>query len=325
MTIKSLTLKQKSGLLSPLQSDTIYGHFCWRLLERSGEKALENFIKAYQTGKPVFLLSDALIKTRDGIQFPKPLVYKKGNTPSNKAGKIVEFVSQKTLKEESFLTLEMLEDFIAGKEIRPRVQKTEKNCNKPKKKAVEQSLRVSVQIDRDTFTSAQSKLFSYKPVYSSAETRYVILIKVLDESWFSELDCESILKEVFTTGFGKKKSSGYGHFEIEEDASLFTDLTEPDDGNAFMVFGNFLPAVGDKVTPIGYNINTKIGRLGEEKSLEANPFKNPIAFLTAGSCFQTELNKDFYGRITGDNEIGSSFGKAVQFGMPFFLRFKYQE
>ena len=319
MTLKILTLKLKSGLLSELQSDTILGHFCWRLKEKSGEDALKKFIQTYQEGHPVFLLSDALIRTSDGIRFPKPLVFKKVLTPDSKPEKIKVFVRNKAQKEETYLSTESMDAFLKGKEH----QNSSSGKSSSSKKAVEQSLRVSVQIDRDTFGSAQGKLFSYKPVYSDSDTLFVILLKINDPKLFEEFGCTSILKEVFLTGFGKKKSSGYGQFEIADDLKDFNGLNEPDDGNAFMVLGNYLPSSRENITPIGYEINTKYGKLGEEKSLSENPFKNPTVFFTAGSCFLAGEKRDFYGRVTDRGEISPSFADAVQFGMPFFLRFKY--
>ena len=41
--IKKLKLKLKSGLLSELQSDTIFGHFAWRFKEEHGEEKLLEF------------------------------------------------------------------------------------------------------------------------------------------------------------------------------------------------------------------------------------------------------------------------------------------
>ncbi len=92
--------------------------------------------------------------------------------------------------------------------------------------------------------------------------------------------------------------------------------------NNFMVLGNYLPTDYVKALPIGYEINTKYGKLGEDLSQSENPFKNPIVFLTAGSCFQTDSNKDFFGRVTDDGEISKSNPFAVQFGIPFSLRVK---
>lgn len=170
----------------------------------------------------------------------------------------------------------------------------------------------------------EGRLFSYKPKYSGENVEFVVLVKMIDEINFKEFKCEQILKEVFTVGFGKKKSSGYGHFEVlyfEE----FNGINEPKESNSFLVIGNFLPNSNDKITPLGYDYNTKYAKFGEELSSSENPFKNPMVFLTAGSCFKTENIKEFYGRITNEGEISPTIPFAVQFGMPFVLNINFSK
>lgn len=319
-----LTLKQKSGLLSPLQSDTIYGHFCWRLKERLGSDKLTEFISLYKNSNPIFILSDGLLKVKNEIRFPRPYIFQKPETKENKVDKILEFVERKKSKERNYLTLSEVNKFLSTGKIELEEIEEEndsKNGKRKKKRIIEESLRVSVQIDRNSFASSEGKLFSYNPKFSRDDVSFVVLIKVLDEDKHKEFDCENIIKDTFTVGFGKKKSSGYGQFEVigcEE----FNKIEEPKESNTFYVLGNYLPANEDKVTPIGYDINTKYGKFGEELALSDNPFKNPIVFLTVGSCFKTENKKDFYGRVTMGGEISGANSFAVQFGMPFTLNFK---
>jgi len=318
-----MSLRQRGGLLTSLQSDTIYGHFCWRLKERKGENNLNKFISLYKSGNPVFLLSDGLLKIKDEIRFPRPYIFQKPVARDNKVDKIIEFVERKKNKERNYLTLSEFNKFLINGKVEMEIKDDEypnKKKNKRNKKAIEESLRVSVQIDRSSFASASGKLYSYNPKFSSDDVLYVVLIKLLNEDKYQEFNCENILKDTFTIGFGKKKSSGYGQFEII-DYKEHIEIKESSESNSFYILGNYLPATEDKVTPIGYDINTKYGKFGEELALSDNPFKNPIVFLTAGSCFKTENKKDFYGRVTMEGEISGTNNFAVQFGMPFFFHF----
>jgi len=332
-----LTLKQKSGLLTELQSDTIYGHFCWRLKESLGDKALTDFLDFYRNNNPIFLLSDGILKVKDEIRFPRPYLFPslvdKQNELENKPKKyekIFNFVENKRNKERSYITLEEINSFLVSGKVEI-LEEEELNSDKKhrrklkSKKPVEEALRVSVQIDRNTFGSVEGRLFSYNPTYTRNDVSYLVFIKVFDEELF-EKNYKEILFNVFNIGFGKKKSSGFGQFEFiyEKDFNEFNNFTEPENANSFLVLGNYLPSQADSVTPLGYEFNTKYGKFGEELSLSENPFKNPIVFLTAGSCFKTTNVKPFYGRITNENEISSVNGFAVQFGMPFTINF-YQK
>lgn len=320
-----LQLNQKSGLLSELQSDTIYGHFCWRLKEKLGVEKLTEFISLYKNGKPVFILSDGLLQINGEIRFPRSYIFSKPEIKETKAEKVLEFVKRKSNKERNYLTITELNTFLRTGEVKieeksePVNSKDERNKKKP---ITREALRVSVQIDRSTFGSSEGRLFSYNPKYAREDVSYVVLIKVIDAAAYKSFECESILKEVFKVGFGKKKSSGYGQFDVGE-ITEYNSFKEPDDANAFLVLGNYLPDESDKITPIGYEINTKYGKLGEELSQSENPFKNPIVFLTAGSCFRTNVNKEFYGQITDEGKISPTKREVVQFGMPFTLKFNY--
>ncbi len=323
MKTYALTLKLKSGLLTELQSDTIYGHFCWRLKEQLGEKELTNFISLYKKSNPIFILSNGLLKVKDKILFPRPLIFEKPEKKQNKYEKVMNFVDRKSSKERIYITLDEMNLFLSNSKVQIiDLSETSDNNkkNNRKKKILEDSLKVSVQIDRQSFGSMQGRLFSYKPQYSGGDVYFVVLVKIFDEAIFNAFNCEQILKDTFSLGYGKKKSSGYGQFEVlsfEE----FNEINEPNECNAFVVIGNYLPSNDDKVLPLGYDYNIKYGKLGEELSLSENPFKNPIVFLTAGSCFKTTNPKSFYGRVTDEGEISGANKFALQFGMPFILHF----
>ncbi|MBN2572351.1 MAG: hypothetical protein JXA68_09510 [Ignavibacteriales bacterium] len=315
-----LTLKQKSGLLTELQSDTIYGHFCWRLKEQFGVEKLTEFIALYRKNQPIFILSDGLLLVGNEIHFPRPFVFNKPEIKQTKSEKILEFVKRKSSKERNFINLSELNKFLSSGKVDLEEKSSIDSSVKPqvKKPVKTETLRVSVQIDRNNFGSSEGGLFSYNPKYTREDVSYVIFIKVLDENRFDLFKCENILKELFRLGYGKKKSSGYGQFEVG-DIVEFNEFEKLSDPNAFMILGNYLPSEDDKALPIGYDINTKYGKLGEDLSQSENPFKNPIVFLTAGSCFRTTTKKDFYGRVTEPDEISKANSFAVQFGIPFIL------
>lgn len=324
MKTYTLTLKLKSGLLTELHSDTIYGHFCWRLKEQLDEEKLIDFLSLFKKGNPIFLLSDGLLKVKDQIRFPRPLIFEKPAIKQNKFEKVLNFVDRKSSKERNYLTLDEMNLFLSNGKVQI-IDLAEASDlykkSKKKKKIIEDSLRVSVQIDRQSFGSMQGRLFSYNPKYPGDDVSFVVLVKVIDEKKFDEFNCEQILKDTFSLGYGKKKSSGYGQFEIVN-FKEYEDIKEPEGSDYFIVLGNYLPSIDDQVLPLAYDYNTKYGKLGEELSLSENPFKNPIVFLTAGSCFKTTNPKEFYGRVTDKGEISAANNFAIQFGMPFTLNFK---
>lgn len=321
MNTYKLELKLKSGLLSSLQSDTIYGHFCWRLKERLGVEKLKDFIKLYQSNNPVFTISDGLLKIGDEILFPRPFVFNPPEQKETKIEKIRSIVQNKEDKSRKFITLPELNSFLSSGIVKLNSNKRGNEKKEKEEPIIKEALRVSVQIDRNSFTSSEGNLYSYNPKYIRSDVNFILFIKKHDDKAFDGFNCEEILQETFLIGFGKKKSSGYGQFETIGQFEQFDFFKEPENANAFLTIGNYLPGIEDKVAPIGYNINTKYGKFGEEKALSSNPFKNPIVLLTAGSCFRTDKIKDFYGRVTEKGEISETHNEAVQFCMPFCLNF----
>lgn len=338
-TIKKLTLKLKSGLLSELHSDTVMGHFCWRLKEKFGNNRLKEFISLYRVDNslPPFTITNGLLekdyrddKTKKIIRtelfFPKPLIRLKKSEATeklkSKKERILDFLINKELKTFNLLTTEQFQLAVDGKLDELFEKIVNDKLERPK---FETDLKVSVEIDRNSMTAREGQLFSYHPKFLDEDSRVVFLIKVINEDLYRNFNCEEILKDVFEIGFGKKKSSGYGHFEIIGDFEPFDKIKEPEsqNANAFITLGNYLPSKNDRISlECNYDFIVKYGRLGEEKSLSKNPFKKPIILFTPGSIFKVNEIKDYYGKVTESGDVSEFDLEAVQFGMPFTLNFK---
>ena len=322
-TTKKLGVKLKSGLLTELQSDTIMGHVCWRMIEQLGEEKLNEFISLYSNNKPVFTISNGLLEKNNILFFPKPYLNNSSiEKIHTKKERVLNFLRMKDEKSREFITLEQLNLFLSGDKdtyLKSFELPDIKDLSYPK---LTYDLRVSVEIDRQKLSSKESQLFSYNPLYvkDSNETSFVIFIKIIDEVKYNEYKCEEILKSVFDIGYGKKKSSGYGQFEVSE-PEPFSGFNEPENSNGFVTLGNYLPSQSDNLIDGFYEFNVKYGKLGEQLSKSENPFKQPIILFKPGSCFVTNRSKDFYGRITNKGEISEVNNFAVQFGMPFTLNF----
>ena len=293
-TIKKLKLKLKSGLLSKLQSDTIFGHFAWRFKEQLGDEKLEDFLDLFVNGNPVFTISDGLFEKNGEVFFPKPLKLTPHKFESkNKRERIKNFINLKESKSLKLVTVEQLNFYINGnlENFDESLAKTDSK-DYPK---FEHDLRVHVGIDRETFSSKDGQLFTENPKYLDDNTSIVVFVKILNQTKWDDLHCEDILKIVFEIGYGKKKSSGYGHFEILSFED-YTKFEEPNESNGFISLSQYLPANSDNIKDAFYDINVKYGKFGEEKSNSQNPFKPPMLLMKPGSCFITDKQTEFYGR-----------------------------
>lgn len=329
--IYKLSLKQRSGLLTELQSDTVFGHLCWRMKEISGEDILEDTLKEFlklNQLSPVFTISDNLFEKNGKVYFPKPVFSKitKEDKILSKAEKLKQMCVYKERKSKKYIDTETLNLYLEGK-----IDEYEKSLDlNDSLKTFEDYLRTNVQISRETLSAAESKLFNYAPKYlntklSKKDDRVDIcfLIKVIDDDNFNKFNCKELLKEVFNIGFGKKKSSGFGEFEVIE-FDEYKELRESEDSDCFLNLSNYLPSENDKISNSYYEYHVKYGKLGEELSQSENPFKKPIIFFKPGSVFFTNENKPFYGRCTTPEEKISSFKEAIQNGYSFSLRARHK-
>ena len=311
--IYKLSIKPISGMLSKIHSDTTFGHFCWRLKEEKGEDSLTSFLDQYRKGNPVFTVSNAFYERENELFFTKPLKPPFNNHLETKKEKIKAFLDYKKSKQNKYFTLSQLNCFLNGENI----DYSSEGKVQPKS---ESTIRTSVRINRETLSSEEGKLFSYNSLYLDDKSNFCVFIKVIDEKKFIEFDCENIIKEIFRVGYGKKKSSGYGQFEIIS-YSLFEGFKEPVNADGFITLSNYLPAKSDNIDKYYYDYFVKFGKLGENFSSDENPFKFPLVLLTDGSVFYTKSDKEYYGRVTGPGDI--HYNKNIlQNGYAFSLKFK---
>lgn len=325
--IKKLTIKQNSGLLSELQSDTIWGHFCWRLLDKLGMDLLKTFLNEYINGNPVFTISNSYFERDDNLFFNAPVNLENTSSIKNnsKQQRIISFQDYKKRKERKLINLKELNSFLKGDQL-PSYRQDE-DIEEP---AYMDSLRTSVEISRATLSSMRSQLFTYNvkyvnEVYQSdnnelTSTNNVVFLKILNEKLFGEINGEDLMYDTFEVGYGKKKSSGFGAFKIAAPLTLFNDFEEPENGTGFVTLSNYLPSSNDGLTDLNYKLIVKYGKLGEHLSLSANPFKRPIVMMMPGSVFVSDRKSDFYGRSTSVGELSDSFPDAIQNGYAFSLR-----
>jgi CRISPR-associated protein Csm4 len=114
--IIKLSLKQKSALLTPLQSDTIFGSFCWRLKEQLGEEHLLTFLNLFRKDEPVFTVSEAFFESASDkeIYFPKPYfpIPESKQPVANWREKLLQKAQNKKSKQKAFITLNALNSFL---------------------------------------------------------------------------------------------------------------------------------------------------------------------------------------------------------------------
>lgn len=281
----TIEISLKSSLVTPLQSDTIFGHICWaiRFLKLPDHDGLSEFLALFkQDGLPPLLVSNGFQKG----YLPKPImrpvsreeieqciggVTKAGNAVKIKTIKRAELVPINLLEEFQNSTLEPAKLF---KTMWGRYGEIEKVVKKAELSLVQHNTvnRLSNMVKTGLYTTDEY-------FHCDDNREYDIYLKT---NHFSEDELNMIFRFIGESGFGKDKSTGKGHFDFSIRSG--TSLPEAKKPNGFMTLSSFVPRNTDPIRG-SYNILHKYGKLGGSYAGGSNPFKKPLIMLSAGSTF----------------------------------------
>ncbi|MBF0555952.1 MAG: hypothetical protein HQK96_15615 [Nitrospirae bacterium] len=297
MNAYRLRIKPKGSFITPLQADTIFGSLCWIMAQRKGTDAVETFLSEYINGNPAFVLSDGM----PGDLLPAPAHL---SLSAQKEGMGFEdYNKTKEIKKVQWLLPDVFEKVRNGNfDIEPSgVVKSFKSFT---------TLHSS--INRITGTTAEGGNLYELSEYAVEQDEISIYIRIKD-GW--EEIVSSLFNDLSMTGYGKKKSSGKGAFEIIKlEPFKFNDVNG---ANGFMSLSNFVPARHDPSDGF-YKIFVKYGKLGGEFTFCGRPFKKPLIMLTAGSSFRVNENiKPYYGRMV--EGIAPAMPQVVHYGYAFSI------
>jgi CRISPR-associated protein Csm4 len=299
-----VTFHLASPGLTPWQADTLFGHLCWALARLDGEEAVRGLLARCRAGDPPLLLSDGFPPDA----FPPPLL----PPPAPKAPSLREQRTQarreKAAQERRWLTAEQFTRALQGA---PPEMAGE---SAPDAAAEERPFRaLHSQTDRRTgattgLRGAGEGPFAVEGVWTPARVFY---LRTADRIGF---DWRALLEEVARTGFGRRKSAGYGAISAVH-IEPFAGFGEPADATGFVSLSTFVPARGDPIDG-WWRTEVKYGKLGEERASTANPFKRPLVRLQAGAVFRTGgMPRLFYGRMV--EGIAPQMPDVMQYGFAF--------
>jgi len=289
-----IKLKTHGGILSPFQSDTIFGHLCWVIAYQRGEKELNEFLEPFKRGNPPFLISDG---------YPEDFLPKPFTAELN----VDDPVERKELKKIDLINVADFDSIRNGKKVQLPISSG----------TVDLTVTPHNIIHRKTCTTLpEGGLYSLEehsmPIVS-------IYFKTASPEW-KDLVVD-LFNELANSGYGKRKSIGKGHFGVDsiEDFKTFDQIR---DANGFVSLSNFCPAKKDPQVGL-YKTFVKYGKLGETFTYCGNPFKRPLLMLKAGSVFKTEGKPaEFYGRMVQEG-IAPAKPEVVQYAYAFAVPIVY--
>lgn len=309
------TLHATSATRSPWQADTLFGHLCWIIRYEEGERALREFLSHYREGTPPLVLSNGFPQGR----FPRPIV-PAPDVPAARAkqAQVQAMRQAKAGKGIRWISLEEFNAFRRGEMVTLHPRNEVVRRRTVLKNQINRLSGGTTPVDEDeggNLYNADELAFVDTSGVESKPLGVTVYVKAENETWADR--AFHLIRRLSWSGYGAKKSVGYGQFTFSEsDWERFRIFERvPDGANGFISLSNWVPARRDPTDGF-YNTMVKYGKLGEELANSENPFKFPLTMLTAGSSFYVEPPiQDWYGRLVAD--IAPAAPEVVQFGYAF--------
>lgn len=327
----TIHLTMNSSIITPFQSDTIFGHICWAVHHLKWdleENRLEALLKEYdaEPSVPPLLISNGFPKG----YLPKPIL------PPIKQDEIDSLVIKTDKNVELSYRIKAIKnlEYILKNHLKNLLKKGLSNLNLFEilfsnydiyKEIIHRKTHT---VQRNTinriYSTVTQGLYTDREWFFTPETnKYEIYLKT---NYFTYEDLCRIFDFISIQGFGKNKSSGKGAFSYEIKEGM--DIPESDNPNAFMTLSSYIPRQIDP-TKGYYHILHKFGKLaGSHRSTlpetGKNPFKVPLIMLSAGSVFKDTgfTSQKTYGALLDNVHRKNEKIRQYAYAFPIGIRLK---
>jgi len=303
----TIRLILKSPIITPFQSDTLFGHICWAInyLKWDDKREVEDFLALYDQKKPPLLISNGFPKDYLPKPITRPILQEELESIFGKENRKENSYKIKTIKRAELIRKDDLLQIIKG-QISPEIlfRKLAKNFEKEEKKRKKRGKKEVVYhntINRVTNRVTTGLYEQEETFYAPDFNEFEIYLKT---NYFNKDDLRRIFEFISMGGFGKDKSIGKGRFKFSIIEG--TDLKDSDNPNGFMTLSSYIPH-SEAPTKGYYEILLKYGKLGGDFAMgsaevDNNPFKKPLIMFRAGSTFyDSDYDKSkIYGSLLKD-------------------------
>lgn len=322
----TLNIRLRSSVITPFQSDTLFGHICWAVRYLWGNNSLKSFLDKYNhlndsTQDMPLLISNGFPKG----YLPKPIL---SSISQNELERILDAAKLqensykiKFIKKFDLVPITLLKS-LAKDDLTPVDLFRRMYEEFDLLQALDKS-RIWAAIRHNTVNRIKNKveegLFDQEECFVKPDTDlFTIYIKSIS---FSKVELETIFGFIGENGYGKDKHTGKGHF-IVQDIQEGLDLPEWEKPDAYMTLSSFIPKQNDPTNGY-YRFIQKYGKTGElfakEDKFKGNPFKRPMLMFAAGSTF---LGKAPSGIMVNDVHYSNKDIKQYAYAFPMGIRMK---
>lgn len=317
MQLYKAEISPNASFCSPLQSDTLFGAFCWSYKYIYGEDKLLEFIQLCKQQKPPVIFSNVFPHNAVPVPLGLNILQKDFIHVGSKEEGKKRYQENKKLKNAEYITIETFQALNASitdcSQLKVEIKKKEE---------VESGIMRNM-VNRNSGT-VEKGVDNAGNLFEQVEYHTKLGI-VFDVYILSSLEAEclkSVLELMFTLGIGANKSIGKGTFNLQS-LELCNIFQKPTNANGVMFLSNAIPKENDPVNGF-YKVFVKNSKLDREYAIGSYPFKKPLLYLSSGAVFYDTEIKQFYGRcvcnvanVEGVNDIiVSGFTIAIPLHIP---------
>lgn len=278
MPLIKIMWKPLSAFATELQSDTIFGHLCWGILDLYSEARLRQILDAVPNQK--FELSSAFPK--GCLPLPKlplsPEITAKVRAKLNNMKESTWNAHQKRLKAAKWISAEQLINNNYRYSLEAELINIwhDQNAQSTNPIPAKEELIFHNTIDRTSSTSAD--LFAEEALFVAPDA---VFESYLETELLTLDELDECFRFIEYTGFGRNKSTGKGYFKISVEEM---QLPQAGQVNAYLALSHHVPAADDPVKAY-YSGFTKFGKLGGSYAISDSPFKYPFYVLEPGTVY----------------------------------------
>lgn len=281
------------------QSDTLAGKFFWAYRELLGEQALAELLDSHRV-EPLIVFSTLF---PEGT-IPSPILSISLPRPENES----EYRLIKRIKAQRYVKADRLSEFVrtlrsASKHgdisrLRELASRAEDDDV-----AIHTYSRLGNAISRTENTVIEGQLFSLPETRLTSRVWFFV---GFDSERIEEPRVREVIRTMLISGIGKRKSAGYGSFDIDSIEFTQDTLTDAHENpDAFLNLSVWVPSPSDP-TEGTYSLATKFARLGGDFSIQGYVAKKPFLYLVEGSVFRVskEQKRPYFGMILDNVQVG---------------------
>jgi len=324
----------KSPLITPLMSDTFFGHFCWAIRYKEGEAYLSDFLNLYGEGKvaPVIFSSAFLTGQIPRPSLPSPnrdqiRAFVHNHFGEDKKNKLEGLSKIKKWSKRRFVTLDQWSKLKDDYSVIKLYEYFAAEKDEPRKTEIKEVVAANT-INRLTGTVPEEGgggLFQRETVWYYKDICLDLYVEINAPEIASQVNW-FLTKYLPQNGFGADKSVGMGHLSIEQDESFDEKDYSVENPNARISL-SLAAFSGMEKYRASYNLTTKFGKLGGDYAFSSptggnpRPFKKPILMYEPGAvflCSESFSNKPLLAEVHSDQKIRHC-------GIPITLPFRLNE